>query len=248
MRCPKCGYISFDHVETCLKCQKNIAGSTEVQGTTYQAASPSFLKVVNGYDSVDESDSSTEVGFEGPDDEFDYSDPDLNVLVDGEKETDFGDMDEPEDMLSLEDSDLGAAAGDDFQIETDEGGFDFEFEAGAEEQGADLSLNLPDELSDISDLAPPERGQTVDSMSLSLDDDLDLDDLDLDLGLGGESSEVDDDLSFSLDDLDLSVEDDSGLGGLDMDLDLGGLDEKESPAPKSEKSSGSLDDLFLSLD
>ena len=45
MRCPKCGYISFDHMETCLKCKKDISDSAEVEGTTYHAASPSFLRV-----------------------------------------------------------------------------------------------------------------------------------------------------------------------------------------------------------
>lgn len=45
MRCPKCGYISFDHVETCLKCKKDISGKVDVVGTTYHAAAPSFLKV-----------------------------------------------------------------------------------------------------------------------------------------------------------------------------------------------------------
>ena len=34
MRCPKCGYISFDHLEQCLKCKKNIkAVSDNMHGT-----------------------------------------------------------------------------------------------------------------------------------------------------------------------------------------------------------------------
>jgi hypothetical protein len=257
MRCPKCGFISFDHVENCVKCKKEISGGTEVQGTTYKAAAPSFLRMTTEYNTVEESDPSTEIEFGGTDDGFEYSDPDLDVLVGGDDEIGLGD--DTEDVISLEDPDLGAP-GDDFQLETDDGGFDFEIEDEMGEQDSDLSLSLPDELSDISDLSPPRQGQAGagDGMSLSLDDetgvsdDLDLDGLDLDLGLDigddGGSSEMGDDLSLSLDDIDLSAEDDSGLDGLDMSLDLGGLDESKSPAPKSEKSSGSLDDLFLSLD
>ncbi len=45
MRCPKCGYISFDHSETCKKCSKNIAdANAEVNGTVCDIQAPSFLK------------------------------------------------------------------------------------------------------------------------------------------------------------------------------------------------------------
>ena len=45
MRCPKCGYISFDHLATCLNCKKDISEiSSTAQGTTYNAAAPMFLK------------------------------------------------------------------------------------------------------------------------------------------------------------------------------------------------------------
>jgi len=46
MRCPKCGYISFDHQETCKKCAKNIGDSVaEVNGTVYEALAPVFLNM-----------------------------------------------------------------------------------------------------------------------------------------------------------------------------------------------------------
>ncbi|MCL2340352.1 MAG: hypothetical protein FWC49_01460 [Proteobacteria bacterium] len=46
MRCPKCGYISFDHLETCKKCHKSL-GSTvaAVKGTAYDVAAPQFLTI-----------------------------------------------------------------------------------------------------------------------------------------------------------------------------------------------------------
>lgn len=48
MRCPKCGYISFDHQETCNKCQKYIGDVVaEIKGTTFSAKAPSFLKITS---------------------------------------------------------------------------------------------------------------------------------------------------------------------------------------------------------
>ena len=258
MRCPKCGYISFDHMETCLKCNKVIPEGIEAEGTTYQESAPSFLQVPQGYDSVDESASDSEIEFGGGDEKFEFADPDLDVLVDEGEGLEFQGSDDSEGVIDFEEADLGDA-GSDFQLDGDDAGdglddFDFELEDDGEELAAAPSLNVPDELSDISDLAPPEQRQTGsgDSMNLSLDDemsmdeDLDLDGLDLDLGLGGDSTDADIDLSLSLDDIDLTAEDDIDMDGLSMDLDLGGLG--ESPAPKKEKSSGSLDDLSLSLD
>lgn len=44
MRCPKCSYISFDMVEKCVKCGKNISGSaTELRGTVASVPPPPFL-------------------------------------------------------------------------------------------------------------------------------------------------------------------------------------------------------------
>ena len=49
MRCPKCGYISFDHLETCRKCNKSIGDATvDLQGTAFDSAAPPFLQVAGG--------------------------------------------------------------------------------------------------------------------------------------------------------------------------------------------------------
>ena len=46
MRCPKCGFISFDNLENCLKCNKDISDATRAfQGSTLKVATPSFLKI-----------------------------------------------------------------------------------------------------------------------------------------------------------------------------------------------------------
>ncbi|WP_310600647.1 hypothetical protein [Desulfobulbus sp.] len=44
MRCPKCGFTSFDHLETCKKCHKYLGDlCTELNGTAYDASPPLFL-------------------------------------------------------------------------------------------------------------------------------------------------------------------------------------------------------------
>ena len=49
MRCPKCGYISFDHLEKCKKCKKAIGEILEeIQGTTHDISTPVFLRVETG--------------------------------------------------------------------------------------------------------------------------------------------------------------------------------------------------------
>ncbi len=45
MRCPKCGYISFDHAETCSKCKKDISAQSEqLSGTILMAEAPAYLQ------------------------------------------------------------------------------------------------------------------------------------------------------------------------------------------------------------
>jgi len=45
MRCPKCGYISFDHAETCSKCKKDISAQSEqLSGTILLAEAPAYLQ------------------------------------------------------------------------------------------------------------------------------------------------------------------------------------------------------------
>jgi len=44
MRCPKCGFISFDHLTSCSKCGKDIAEvASELQGTSINVEAPMFL-------------------------------------------------------------------------------------------------------------------------------------------------------------------------------------------------------------
>jgi 4-hydroxy-3-methylbut-2-en-1-yl diphosphate synthase IspG/GcpE len=81
MKCPKCGYISFDYNEVCPKCNKNIAALRDKMSLpSYKAAPLSMLKALTGEASDTDADISVQV-----------SDDTTSVL-------------EEEEGLSLEDS------------------------------------------------------------------------------------------------------------------------------------------------
>jgi len=219
MRCPRCGYLSFDHLESCRKCHKPLAQGEQV-GTTYLAAVPSFLNI-----SVQRSRSSFDA------EAMDTLDPDLDLLVD-----------DGEDL---------SAGRSEHAMPQDEG-FEIDFEAGGQEgQGLDnddivfdtsrfetvpvnmdavqatspAQIAIPEELADISDLAPPlsmatenaasmRGGLVPERIQVGGDDELSLDELDFSLespetpeesSVRGDKSPGQDDefAALSLDDIDL---------------------------------------------
>ena len=157
MRCPKCGYISFDHLETCRKCNKSIRDTAgDLHGTAYDSAAPPFLQLAAGVRSGDQTaggirsaealpDAQEELEAEEPgalDREFVLDD--LSFDEPPESEEIAVDDDGPAFRLSLDDA-------DGLSLEEDD-------EAGQESSPPDTARPLPTmdfgDL-DISDLAPP---------------------------------------------------------------------------------------------
>ena len=248
MRCPKCGYISFDHLDSCRKCHKPIA-QTEFKGTTYPVLVPTFLQP------------SQEIHDSGFDEEMvDVLDPDLDLLADGNSENVIADdfeiafsADQKEDDLSLDEDDLSI----------DISRFaDVPINMQVVQETQPVQFEMPEGLADISDLARPvAEAETESEPEVSFgDDDLSLDDLDLSFG-GEKGSDVstsadEEELALlSLDDIDLSgglevasssspshpVDDD-----LDFDLDLGTFGKENDQSQKKE--SDDLPELTLSLE
>jgi hypothetical protein len=255
MRCPKCGYISFDHMEICLKCKKDIkAVSDNLHGTVFNVSAPFFLQV-----NKREAEPEIDEAFSGKfDRDEDFVDEDLEVLVDDEVVID----DQGSEVIGAGDSTF--AESDDSEnreIEMDLSQFE---DAEASEKPAvaaakskgkteeqTFSLDLPEELADISDLAPPTREAAVDKkaeMKAPVKKEgsgLESDDLDFDLGLGdlgiepATALEAEEEMVLSLDDIDFSetpavtkkssTKPAAKQSGTDMDedlnfdLDLGGL-------------------------
>jgi len=167
MRCPKCGYITFDHLETCTKCRKNIAQvSMQLSGTVYKAETPSFLQF-EVYESDTDNDVSVDLLSEEEDIELDMSaDGDDGVdmelsLEDDTLESDEAQVDEDLDLDFMDESvealGLGSSEGDEFDLDlSDDGSIDLDLDEGGKdaaegEGGPQLDFS---EL-DISDLAPP---------------------------------------------------------------------------------------------
>lgn len=174
MRCPKCGFISFDNLDSCLKCNKDISGATRAfQGSTLKVDTPSFLKISVPDEDELQIEGAAEVGGE-----IEFTDPDLEILIDDEGEggeidfdLDSGD-DADEDLPLAGDFDEVATFGDDedggtdlsadlgqFEDVPDDDTFsfeDFDDEAEESEEKDAPAMDLPDELNDISDLLPPE--------------------------------------------------------------------------------------------
>jgi hypothetical protein len=249
MRCPKCGYISFDHMDNCLKCKKDIKEvSTNLHGTVFHVAAPAFLKISSRRDEKPDNEEDFAEKFDTHDD---FVDEDLEVLVDDDRDNEVSGKDEKSVVDSVDSADS--------EIEMDLSQFEDteEFDEAAEEpqksqekhEEPHLALDLPAELTDISDLAPPRRDSKDDKAELQSFakkdvSDLKLDDLNFDLGLGdlGVNSAIGsnpaEETILALDDIDFSEtltttksapKSATKQAGADMDedlnfdLDLGGL-------------------------
>jgi len=205
MRCPKCGYISFDHLEKCLKCNKDIeAVSDSLFGSTFNIQPPTFLHLQK--ESKEESSEQIDSFSEDALGEVDeYVDEDLEILIEDEEagsEETLGLTDDTETGLEGSETDDQE---EDREIEIDFSQFedtdepevdlfdeDEEEEDEQTEQVAEQALNMdvPEELADLSDLSPPgdeiaedepspEKPEESDAVELELDD------LDFELGLDG---------------------------------------------------------------
>ncbi len=224
MRCPKCGYISFDHVETCLKCKKKIKRTNGFDGTVHNVSPPGFLKFEEP-EPIPEETLFEEDGLD-PDfdqgDDIDIVDPDLQILLD--------DNDEGKDLdLSESENDLAISLDED-EEEMNENEEDFaldlnQFEEIANEHPDDSSefaMDFPEELTDLSDLEPEtvstarENGENnseeeATQMNGEEEDDPFLDDLNFDLDLDLDSPDLTDEKPES------AMEEASREEGLSMD-------------------------------
>jgi len=246
MRCPKCGFISFDQLPKCVKCGKNFSGITElVHGTAFSVTAPLYLKIqeVAETKAFGEDIKISDEVIEG----FEVQDPDLEILFEDEAagsavEQPSLQMDAVDDAamkdeieVSLEsgrDEEEGEIAIDLSQFHNDLEGPDLSGAVAAAAGEGKIGRGLPEELSDISDLAPPSRA-TRPPAAAKADDDLDFSlDLDLDdLGIGptppGSPSKVASSAAMPSDDaFDFSLD----LGLDDLDDSLGSTGRKTSPA------------------
>lgn len=169
MRCPKCGYISFDHQESCRKCNKNIRDAAgDFNGTIYDAPAPQFLHMTSTKRLQTEAFSPREKGkiekTTDPVVDFEVREGiDTEFVLDEEPAEDFKRKEmsmagESEELvLDLDDfSEISPTQDNTIDLDEDDSGADSDIP----------TLDFGD--LDISDLAPP-VGEESDQLSLEED-------------------------------------------------------------------------------
>ncbi|HKJ15425.1 MAG TPA: hypothetical protein VJ988_11275 [Desulfobulbales bacterium] len=212
MRCPKCGFISFDHLTSCTKCGKDIAEvASELQGTSIKLETPMFLSAaLAGYGdregSFEEISMETEVE-EGVVDismETEVEEGvDISMETEFEEGVDISMEDEPVEQEAPEMA--GTEADIDFSIEEDEAKTDSSFFGEkVEEAGAPVSFDVDAEVEEEARPKAAEKTlEDLDFMGVPDDDE------------GG----LEFDLEDFLEDMDEDKPKSSGADDVDLDLD-----------------------------
>ena len=235
MKCPKCGYMSFDFNQICPKCSKDIGTERDKMSLpTFRPAPPSLLGALTG----------------------ETSDSNIGLSVDGSGglaatggETPFS----PEDSQTIEamEEAFEDSQSLEMQIEaTPEEGIHFP----ADEGGEELSADLEDLIIDTSDMPAIKTVQAPEDDAVSLDfDDLSGDETEIafdeDITAGGGEG---DNLSLDLESLELDIEPETA--SLDLDESSGketliALDDAiETVEATDEIDSVDLEDLELDLE
>ena len=158
MRCPKCGFTSYDHLETCKKCHKVLTEvAAAVNGTTYESVAPLFLKITREMEHIAVPASVKKVDFDDIEDDEALGEP-LRQGIDTEFVLDdlaFDTDDSTDDRAQNEAQRELTVELDDFQDVSprDEFTLDLEVKSEALEVAAMPPIDFGD--LDITDLAPP---------------------------------------------------------------------------------------------
>ncbi len=177
MRCLKCGYISFDKVQTCSKCAASLAEVSEsISGTVLKVETPFFLASVMSEDKEDfggeEFDLSEAVDDEAVD--VDVAEEDVDAYLDEGEEVEI-DEDES-DVPSIDLSQF--EEGQDESLEEEDGDVEVELDMGDEDEGdEDHSIDFQLEDEDTSGLEveaeEPEEPEESPEVAGSIDFELD---------------------------------------------------------------------------
>ena len=156
MRCPKCSYISFDHLTACAKCGRDISETAaELQGSSINVEVPMFLSgalaaFTESEESFEEHATEAEVS-EGIDFDMEMEsepeeegiemagaeeDVDFSFEEEGAEEADFEVAAEEEESMSLAEAEAEEAAGDEGISEEEEPAVEAAAEEAPEEEMA----------------------------------------------------------------------------------------------------------------
>ncbi len=172
MRCPKCGFTSYDHLEICKKCHKTLSDvATLVNGTTYEAVAPLFLKITREMEQISVPNTVQKLDFEEIEGDEAVSEPvrqgiDTEFILD-DLAFDSGSL--PEEKGKIEPQGELTVELDDFQDVSprDEFTLDLDIKSQDNEVAAMPPIDFGD--LDITDLAPPaHQGEETTSSAQSI--------------------------------------------------------------------------------
>lgn len=237
MRCPKCGYISFDIIESCVKCGKDITNAaTDLEGSVAGVPAPTFLRVP-GQEPPSTSEVPEEYIEEGAEESLD-----LGADAD-EEPLDLGEVAEEESVdFSLDDESSGEVE----EAEIDLGEEETEIDLGEEDSGADdelpeIDLGEEGEAETETDFGldeePQEEEAAIGISDLAPSDEADETQLEESVAAEAET-EGEAEIGQVLEGLDVD-----GIDGLESNLEAGDVD-KVAP---SVKTGTALDDFEVDL-
>jgi hypothetical protein len=124
MRCPKCSYISYDHLTACAKCGRDVSElAAELQGTSIKTEAPMFLSGALGAFSGEEEETFEEQALEA----------DMEEGIDFSMEEEGEDVDFSFEEEGEEEADISLAEAEAEEAATMEAGEDVDFDLGVEE-------------------------------------------------------------------------------------------------------------------
>jgi hypothetical protein len=220
MKCPKCGYMSFDFNQICPKCTKDISVERDKMSLLpFRPAPPSLLGALTG---------------EASDSNIGLSVTASGAFTDTGGETPFS----PEDSQTIEAMEEAFEDSQSFEMQI-EATPEEETPFSTEESNEALSSDLEDLIIDGSDVPAIETELETEEDAVSLDfDDLSGDETEIffdeDITEGGEDG---DNLSLDLDPLELDIEPETASLDLDDSSDeeqLSALDENVTEAGEDE--------------
>jgi hypothetical protein len=136
MRCPKCGFISFDHLTSCAKCGRDVSElAVELQGTSIKSEMPMFLSGALGAFSGEEEETFEEQALdtemeEGIDFDMEMEGEEEVALEEEGADVDFSFEDEGEEEADISLAEAEAEEAAPMEAEAAE---DVDLDLGAEE-------------------------------------------------------------------------------------------------------------------
>ena len=161
MRCPKCGYISYDHLTACAKCGRDVSElAAELQGTSIKTEAPMFLSGALGAFSGEEEETFEEQALEA----------DMDEGIDFSMEEEGEDVDFSFEEEGEEEADISLAEAEAEEAATMEAGEDVDFDLGLEAEELpeeEKTEALAAEAEEIEEAEEEETGGVFEELDLS---------------------------------------------------------------------------------